>query len=144
MANTVITVEGVKEYELRELSSKDIFPVFNIMGKIGFKEFKSCFEADEVKAAIKKAVSDKEAKDTAVEDITSEIGVEVFINIAGIVISHLSSCEDDIYTLLSGLSGMTKKEISELPLGTFAEMIIDVVKAEGFKDFIKVVSKLFK
>lgn len=141
MSDTEMSIEGMKTYELHALSAKDIFPVFNIMGKIGFKEFKSCFQSDDVKASIKEIVSDGKNKYI---DIASEIGVEVFINVAEIVISHIPSCEDDIYTLLSGLSGMTKKEISELPLGTFAEMIIDVVKAEGFKDFIKVVSKLFK
>lgn len=39
---------------------------------------------------------------------------------------------------------MKKEEIAELPAGTFAEMIIDVVKMDGFKDFIKAVSKLLK
>lgn len=136
------TIVNEKPYELRALTSKDIFPVFTIMGKIGFKEFKSCFESDEVKKAVKKVIDSGDDKD--IKDIKESVGITVFIDIAGIVISNISSCEKDIYKLLSGLSGMTVQEIEELPLGTFTEMIVDVVKADGFRDFIKVVSKLFK
>ena len=39
-------------YELRDLCSKDIFPMFKIISKIGVKEFKKCFESDEVKQMI--------------------------------------------------------------------------------------------
>ena len=139
MDETTIVNENEKPYELRALTSKDIFPVFTIMGKIGFKEFKSCFESDEVKKAVKKVIDSGDDK-----DIKESVGITVFIDIAGIVISNISSCEKDIYKLLSSLSGMTVQEIEELPLGTFTEMIVDVVKADGFRDFIKVVSKLFK
>lgn len=39
-------------YELRKLCSKDMFPMFNIIRKIGVKEFKACFESEEVKKMI--------------------------------------------------------------------------------------------
>ena len=42
------------------------------------------------------------------------------------------------------ISGMSKDDIRNLPISTFTEMIIDVVKKEEFKDFFGVVSKLFK
>ena len=63
---------------------------------------------------------------------------------AGIIFAHISDAEKEIYTFLAGLSGMKEKEIAELDMVVFAEMIIDVFKKEQFKDFIKVVSKLFK
>lgn len=41
-------------YELRELKSKDVFPMFKIIGKIGINEFKTCFENEAVKRMISK------------------------------------------------------------------------------------------
>lgn len=48
-----------------------------------------------------------------------------------------------IYQLLSGLSGMNKKEIAALPMNVFLSMIIDVIKKEEFKDFFQDVVGLF-
>ena len=72
------------------------------------------------------------------------VGATVMLEMATVVISHVSDCEQDIYLFLSNLSGMSKKEIEELGMVTFFEMIVDVFKKEEFKDFIGVVSKLFK
>lgn len=138
MSEVVIELkEEAKVYELRGLTARDIFPTVKILGKIGINEFKGCFESDDIKNIVK-SVENKEDIDV------SQIGMTVMFDIAGVVLTHLPNCENDIYTLLSGLSGMSKNEIAELPAGTFAEMIIDVIKMEGFKDFIKAASKLLK
>lgn len=120
-------------YELRDLCSKDVFPMFNIIKKIGVKEFKKCFESDEVMQMIK---SGKKV------DLDA-IGISIVMDVASIVLDNISGCEKDIYKFLSGLSGMKEAEIAELPLNTFVSMIIDVFKKDEFKDFIQVVSKLF-
>lgn len=127
-----------KNYELRNLTSDDIFPMFQIISKIGIREFKSCFDSPEVKEAIKKSAGGNEEIDL------NSIGLAVVIDIAGIIMSNVPRAKEDIYLLLSQLSGMSKKEISALPMSTFAQMIIDVVKKDEFKDFFQVVSKLFK
>ena len=44
--------EKVKAYELRHLEADDVFPMFQIISKIGVKEFKSCFESPDVQKAI--------------------------------------------------------------------------------------------
>lgn len=41
-----------KPYVLRDLKSEDMFPMFRILSKIGFKEFKTCFDNDSIKALI--------------------------------------------------------------------------------------------
>ena len=127
-----------KNYELRNLTSDDIFPMFQIISKIGIREFKSCFDSPEVKEAIKKSAGGNEEIDL------NSIGLAVVIDIAGIIMANVPKAKDDIYLLLSQLSGMTKKDIAALPMSTFAQMIIDVVKKDEFKDFFQVVSKLFK
>lgn len=127
------TETTAKTYELRPLTADDVFPMFKIISKIGIKEFKACFDSPDVKKAIANGGADLNA-----------IGLSVAIDVAGLVIDHLPNCKDDIYLLLSQLSGMAKKEIATLPMLTFTEMIIDVVKKDEFKDFFQRVSKLFK
>lgn len=129
-----------KAYTLRQLTAEDVFPMFKIISKIGIREFKACFESQGVKAAIAQAASEKESGN----DAMNAIGLTVAFDIGGLLIDNLPKCKDDLFQLLAQLSGMTKQEIGALPLPTFAEMIIDVVKKDEFKDFFQVVSKLFK
>lgn len=128
-----------KAFELRQLTADDIFPMFQIISKIGVREFKSCFESEEVRKAIMDMASG--AKDQA---NVSAVGLTVAVDIAGVIISNLYKCKDDIYQLLSQLSGMKTKEIASLPMTTFLEMIVSVVKKEEFKDFFQGVTKLLK
>lgn len=126
-----------KAYELRALTADDMFPMFQIVTKIGFKEFKNCFDSPDVKEAIAKTVAGEEVD-------ANSIGMLVVFDVVGIVVSNLSRAKEDIYQLLSQLSGMTKAEISSMPMAAFTQMIIDVVRKEEFNDFFQVVSKLFK
>ena len=122
-------------FELRNLTADDIFPMFQILSKIGIKEFKGCFNNPEIKALV--------AGKTSAADLNS-IGLMVAIDAAGILMANLPKAKDDIYQLLSGLSGMKTKEIATLSIADFTQMIIDVIRKEEFKDFFQVVSKLFK
>jgi hypothetical protein len=124
----------MKNYELRSLTSDDIFPMFQIISKIGIREFKSCFESPDVKAAIAKSEG---------TDLNS-VGLAVMLDIGWIVLANVPKAKDDIYLLLSQLSGLTKQEIGALPMATFAQMVIDVIRKDEFKDFFQVVSRLFK
>lgn len=131
--------EKTKAYELRSLTADDMFPMFQIISKVGVKEFKSCFESPDVKKAIEGMASGKQDQDSL-----TAVGMTIAFDLAGVIVSNLASCKNDIYTLLAQLSGMTTKEIASLPMVTFMEMIIDVIKKEEFKDFFQAVSKLFR
>lgn len=126
-----------KAYELRDLTADDIFPMFQIISKIGIKEFKTCFESPEVKSVIANAASGEDVD-------ANSVGMVVVFDVVGIIITNLPKAKDDIYHLLSQISGMNKNEIAAMPMVTFTQMIIDVIKKEEFKDFFQVVSKLFK
>ena len=128
-------VEPEKKYTLRKLEAKDIAPMASILSKIGLKEVKNCFSPDDMKA-----IAGGEGSIEAV----GAVGVSVAFEIAGVILSNYERCQNDVFSFLASLSGMDIKQIESLPLGTFAEMVIDVVKKEEFKDFMKVVSKLFK
>ena len=129
-----------KTYTLRGLTAEDVFPMLKIISGIGLKEFKSCFESAELKAAIRNMNAEKE--DGAGVDTTA-LGLMVAADIASIIFANLSKCKADIYLLLSGLSGMSIKEIAELPMNVFLSMIIDVIKKEEFKDFFQDAAGLF-
>ena len=127
------------EYELRDLKSKDVFPMFKIIGKIGINEFKTCFESDAVKTAIANAKSEGEK-----ELDLGAIGYSVVLDIANVVIEHIPDAEQEIYSFLAGLSGMKKSEIADLPIGVFLNMLIDIFKKDEFKDFFEAASRLLK
>lgn len=138
MSENVSVEVKAKPYTLRSLTADDVFPMFQIINKIGFKEFKNCFNSPDVQSVITKAANGGE------KEALVSIGVAVGIDIASVIIANVEHCKADLYKLLAGLSGMTVAEIGELPMVTFFEMIVDVVKKDEFKDFFGVVSKLLK
>lgn len=132
-----------KNYELRALKASDFFLVTRILSKIGVKECKQCLENVEIKNAVRDMMDNQDGANIADADVAS-IGMSVVFDIAGVVLAHMEDCEKDIYRLLSNLSGLKEKEIADLPMAEFGEMVIEVIKHEGFRDFFTAVVKQFK
>lgn len=133
-----------KSYELRNLEADDLFIMASIISKIGIKEFKACFESDEVKAAIMSMAKQKKDADDATEDAdagaddgVASVGISVALDIVAILLTNIGKCKNDIYALLGTLSGMKEREIAKLPIKTFTGMIFDLVKKEEFADFFQ-------
>ena len=134
-------MSGTTSFELRKLKSDDIFPMFKIISKIGLKEIKESLDPATLgKIATAFKANNEGAKG---DDLIYSIGFSVILDLAQIVISNIPSCKKEIYSLLAQVSGMTEKEIAELDMVTFTEMIVAFFKKDEFKDFIGVVSKLF-
>lgn len=127
-----------KKFELRELQSKDVWPMVKIVKTIGLKQFRSCFESDDVKAMI----NDMKTGNKTIDE--ESVGIAVMFDIASVIIEHIADAEVYIYQLLSQLSGIPKKELESLEMNTFFEMIIEVIRKDEFKDFMKVVSGFAK
>ena len=125
-------------YTFRKLDGTDMFLMFKILGKIGVNEFAKCFDAEKVKGLV--ASANAQGK----QDATTIVGISVMLDLVDIIVSNLPKCEAEIYQMLSNTSNLTVEEVKKLDFATFTEMVIDFVKKEEFKDFIKVVSKLFK
>ena len=130
-----ITMER-QVYTFRKLNSTDTFLMFKIIGKIGINDFAKSFEKDNIMELIK---TTKDAKNA-----TTVVGISVILEMANIIISNLPKCETEIYQMLSNTSNLTIEQVKGLDFATFTEMVIDFIKKEEFKDFIKVVSKLFR
>ena len=129
-----------KKFELRELKSADLFPMFGILSKIGFKDLKDSLSVDTIKTMIDSVNGKAEDSDTQ----TTILGFGIIMEVVEVIMKNLSKCEKEIYSFLAGVSGMTAKEIADLDMVTFTEMIIAVIQKDEFKDFFRVVSGLFK
>lgn len=152
MSETVVeTVESTvdeteKKYELRPLVASDLGTVCKIISKIGVRQFKECFNVDQIKESMKsdedesKETEDsEEAKDAKLESI----GFGVVFDIAGIIISNIPVAEADIQKFIASLTGLSVQQVKALPLADYGEIILDVITNEDFKDFFKRVMKLF-
>lgn len=129
-----------KTYTLRKLKADDMFLMFGILSKIGFRELGDCFGSADAKEAMKKAFEGGEGQEQQLETV----GVAVAFDMADIVLRNLPKCKAEIYALLSALSGMTAAEIAALDMGTFTGMIVDVLRKDEFPDFFTAVKQLFK
>ena len=72
-----------------------------------------------------------------------QLGAEVVMKLVMSVIRNMNKVQDDVYALLSDVSGMTPEEIQEMEFGTTPLMIWDIVKNEKNASFFGVVSKSF-
>lgn len=135
-----------KKYVLKErLVADDIFPLAAVLTKIGFKEFRKCFESNDVKQLIASATQKENGKEEENEnklDVTA-VGMQVVMDAVGIILANLNAARGEIYRFLAGVSNLSESEIKGLDAAEFAQMIVDVVRMDTFKDFLKVVSGLF-
>jgi hypothetical protein len=134
--------EPVKPYTFRTLGGEDVFLMFRIIGKIGVKEFNACFEHDGIKHLVAAMMGEKMlAQEEASPSVTY---ITVVLEVADVIFRNLPKCEDEIFQMLSQTSNLSVAQVKKLNLAQFTEMVIDFIKKDEFKDFIKVVSKLFK
>ena len=126
--------------EFKQLKSSDMFIMFKIINKIGLNEIKNQLEPKTIEKLVDSFKGKGKAKDK--DSLMYSVGLSVSIEMVNVIIGNLPKCEDEIYTLLSRVSGKSKKEISELDMVTFTEYIVEFVKKDEFKDFTKVALKL--
>ena len=123
-------VEAVDEtverpYTLRRLKDADLWPVLKIM---------SAVIPDDLAPIFAQVVSKEKS--------LKEVGIHVAWKIVTAILKNMHLVHDDVYALLSDVSGIPEKEIEEMPFGTTPMMIWDIVNNEKNEGFFKVVSKL--
>lgn len=128
-------------YIFRKLNSTDVFPMFKIMGKIGVNNFDTCFKKESIKRMVSDALNGNTVDSD--DDSAHAAGISIMLGIVNVIIGNIPKCEQEIYELLSNTSNLSVSQIKELDFAVFTEMVIDFVKKDEFKDFVKVVSKLF-
>ncbi len=120
-------VEEVIErpYTLRKFKDSDLFPLLQILKKIGIKDFKEAF--------IQVASGEKTIK---------QIGILASFDLADILIGNIAKAEDEVYALYSDMAGISVEEIKDMEFGTLPLMIMDSFKEVKNTSFFKVLSKL--
>lgn len=135
--------QEVKPYTFRKLSADDMFLMFNIISKIGIREFRACFEDETIGKLLKKFTTKTEEEESNDEAALYTLATVALLPAIDIILGNLSKCKEDMLTLLSQVSGMKVKEIREDAI-LFMEMVVDFLHKPEFPDFMRVVSKLFK
>lgn len=139
--------------ELRELKAKDILPMVKILQKIGLKQIREMLTPDKIKelmTAMKSDDQDQKQEDPdQQEDQKQEekidgrtiLGFNLIMEVVGLVLDNLPACESDIYKFIGSVSSLTPEQVADLPLGEFTDIIVRILKDDGFADFFKAVSK---
>ena len=121
------TVEEVVErpYTLRKFKDGDLWPLLQILKKIGIKDCKEAF--------MQVASGEKTVKD---------IGILAAFDLADILIGNLTKVEEEVYSLYSEMSGIAADDIKSMEFGTLPLMIMDSFNEVKNTSFFKVLSKL--
>lgn len=114
-----------KPYTLRRLRDRDLFPVLNIISEVFPDELSSVFVQ----------VSTKEKS-------VQEVGAMAIMKLVLAVMKNMDKVQDEVYALLSDVSGIPAAEIQEMEFGTTPMMIWDIVANEKNSGFFTVLSKL--
>lgn len=114
-----------KLYSLRSLKDGDLFPILDIITKV---------LPDDLSEVFMQLATGQKTID--------EIGGIAVYKIIVAVLKNISSVHDEIYALLSELSGIPAAEIEAMPFGTTPSMIWDVASDAKNASFFKVLSKL--
>ena len=136
--NPVVSVAPEKVYTFRTLQATDVFLMFKILSKIGINEFAESFG----KESIQKMVATLTGEG-GVTNFARTAGIAVTLEIANVILGNIPKCEREIYQMLSNTSNLSVDQVMALDFPTFTAMVIDFIKKDEFKDFIKVVSALF-
>ena len=115
----------VRPYTLRRLVDKDLFPILGIMSEV--------FPDDLAKAFVQLSTKEKTVQ---------EVGATAVLKMVLAVLKNMDKVQDDVYALLSDVSGIPAAEIAEMEFGTTPMMIWDIVGNEKNNGFFKVLSKL--
>ena len=114
------------KYELRPLVASDMGAICKIISAIGIRQFKECFRVEDFK-----------------DGNAEKVGFEVFVDIAGIIISNIPNAEKEIQSFVASVVGMKPADVAKMPFADYGELIMEIVMKEDFRDFFGRVAKLF-
>ena len=126
------------EYNMRNLQATDIFSVVKILNGIGLKNIKESIDFEEINK-IRKGMTEDNA-----DAVTSQVGVNVVMSIATVILENLPKVENDLYNFIGSVIDMKAKDVGKMDMGDFMDVLIAIIQKEEFKDFFKRASKLIK
>lgn len=124
------------KYTLTNFKSADIFTMATLLSKIGLGKIMDYFGKDNVTQLLNGAKEND-------ENAQSFVGMGILVQAVEIILGNLDKCKAEIYALLFSASGINTKELEKMDAVDFAELVIEVVEMEQFKDFFKVALRLY-
>lgn len=128
-----------KPFTLRPLCDEDLYPILDIIGKVCPEEIRPIFNKVLIKYDGLSVISGEnmkpEDKQEIVNSLAEEVGIDIIMDLGLIIIRNLKTVKDDVYALLSDLSGIPAEQIRKMPFGTTPKMIMDVVRDVRNTDF---------
>ena len=126
------------EYTVRNLQATDIFSVVKILNGIGLKNVKEAIDFEEINK-IRKGMTEENA-----DVISSQVGLNVVMSLATVIIENLPKVENDLYNFIGSVIDVKAKDVAKMDMGEFMDVLITIIQKEEFKDFFKRASKLIK
>ena len=114
-----------KAYELRRLKDADLWPILDIIAKVFPDDLSTVF----VQIVTK-------------EKSVQEVGAMVMMKLVLAVCKNIKYVREEVYGLLSDVSGIPAEAIADMEFGTTPMMIMDIAKDAKNASFFKVLSKL--
>lgn len=134
-----------KPFTLRPLCDEDLYTILDIIAKVCPEEIRPIFmKVVEKFGGMENLpdVSDEHApeevnaaREKLMADMAADIGVDIVMDLGLIIIRNLKTVKDDVYALLSDLSGIPADQIRKMPFGTTPKMIMAVVRDVRNTDF---------
>lgn len=134
VAEEVAEVVAEKPYTLRDLCDEDLYTVTEIIAKALPDEAKKVFAQ---KYAEEKAKAEKDKDKKKKVDMVELVGAMVGFDIIRFILSNIKSIKEEVYALLSDLSGIPAADIKKMPFGTTPKMIKEVFTNARNTDFFK-------
>ena len=125
-------------YEMRKLQATDLFSVVKILNGIGLKNVREAINIDEINNVRKGMTKGNE------DVITSQIGLNVVMSLATVILENLPKVENDVYNFAGNVAGMKAKDVAKMDIGEFMDLLTAIFTKEEFKDFFSRASKLIK
>lgn len=146
-AEAEVKKETKKPYEFKELDFDSIFPMMNLIDKIGIEKVASLTDNQAIMNLIqgrKPMKLDEEGNEIVDNDAQMKLLASAFIAIGGLLVKSIKTCRNEIYEVLSSASNLTVEEISKLPIKYSYSMIYDFIKKDDFKDFFMEIMASFE
>ena len=128
-----------KPFTLRPLCDEDLYPILDIIAKVCPEEIRPIFNKVLIKYDGLSVISGENMKPEDKQEIVNsraeEVGIDIIMDLGLIIIRNLKTVKDDVYALLSDLSGIPADQIRKMPFGTTPKMIMAVVRDVRNLDF---------
>lgn len=126
--------------EMRKLSGQDLFPVLTLFSKLGIKDMLKAFFKKQANATAKTSTKSKEPKKSELkkeEDDLADLGMDFVAELMEVALGNIERGKDDINRLLASLCGVSVKEIQELDIEPYGELVMTFFKKPELGNFIK-------